>query len=256
MRRLFVPFPLKEPTVHLTGQAAYRLLRVLRMQVGDAVVLFDPTGSEWHATIVATGHDAVVLRLDEPVSADREHPVALWLFQGIAKGEKMDFIVQKATELGVAFIVPMITRRTVVRLDADRAAAKQARWQRIAQAAAEQCGGTKVPKVSPPLPFRQAVMEAAKTDAFLLFYEAAEEPLARALETLCLLPNRHLSPPEKVSSVALMVGPEGGFDPDEVLLARQQGARIVSLGKRILRTETASIVAIVLVLYELGLLER
>lgn len=251
MRRLFVPFPLREPTVHLTGQFAYRLLRVLRMQVGDAVILFDPTGSEWHATIVATEHEAVALRLDEPVSADREHPVALWLFQGIAKGEKMDFIVQKATELGVAFIVPMLTRRTVVRLDADRATAKQARWQRIAQAAAEQCGGTKVPKVSPPLPFRQSVTEAAKTDAFLLFYEAAEEPLAKALETL-----RPLPPSERVSSVALMVGPEGGFDPDEVSLAQRHGAHIVSLGKRILRTETASIIAVALVLYELGLLER
>ena len=256
MRRLFVPFPLRETTVRLTGQLAHRLLRVLRMQVGDAVILFDPQGSEWRATITAIDHDAVALRLDEPLCADREHPIDLWLFQGLAKGEKMDFIVQKATELGVASIVPMLTRRTVVRLDADRAAAKQARWQRIAQSAAEQCGAIKVPQVHPPLPFRQAVTEAARTDAFLLFYEAAEEPLAEALETF-----RHSSPAnsslsKRVGKIALMIGPEGGFDPDEVSLAQRHGARIVSLGKRILRTETASIVAVALVLYELGLLER
>jgi 16S rRNA (uracil1498-N3)-methyltransferase len=150
----------------------------------------------------------------------------------------------------------MLTRRTVVRLDADRAAAKQARWQRIAQSAAEQCGAIKVPQVHPPLPFRQAVTEAAKTDAFLLFYEAAEEPLAEALETF-----RHSSPAnsslsKRVGKIAIMIGPEGGFDPDEVSLAQRHGAHIVSLGKRILRTETASIVAVALVLYELGLLER
>jgi 16S rRNA (uracil1498-N3)-methyltransferase len=221
------------------------------MQVGDSVILFDPQGSEWRATITATDHDTVALRLDEPLCTDREHPIDLWLFQGLAKGEKMDFIVQKATELGVALLVPMLTRRTVVRLDADRAAAKQARWQRIAQSAAEQCGATKVPPIRPPVPFRQAVTEAAKADVFLLFYEAAEEPLAKVLETLRLSP---LS--ERVGRVALMVGPEGGFDPDEVSLAQRHGAHIVSLGKRILRTETASIVAVALVLYELGLLER
>lgn len=245
MRRVFVPFPLTPPTVRLTGQLAHRLLRVLRLGVGDAAILFDPRGTAWKAVVTVTERDAVQLHLCEPLENDREVPISVHLFQAIAKGERMDLVVQKATELGVARIVPMVTRRTVVQLSADRAETKRHRWQRVAQAAAEQCGAQRIPTVDAPVSFQRAVLDAAQADVWLLFYEGAEEPLKAVLAE-----HAH------ASRIAVMVGPEGGFDPDEVMSAQERGARIVSLGKRILRAETAAIVAVALVLYELGALEH
>lgn len=243
MRRIFVPFRLSQGRVQLTGEIAHRLLRVLRLQIGDLLILFDPNGEEWVAKIIASKPELVEMQLMERSPSQREHPIVVGLFQAIPKGERMDFIVQKATELGVRRIVPMLTRRTVVQLSAERAKAKRNRWERIAQAAAEQCGGQFVPEIALPQTFQQALQEAAASDVWLLFYEAAEEPLRNVLEEC-----------KVVQNVAVMVGPEGGFDPEEVITAQQHGARLVSLGKRILRTETAAIIAVALVLYELGVM--
>lgn len=244
MRRIFVPFRLNTKRVQLKGEIAHRLLKVLRLKIGDRVVLFDPKGSEWVAEVEASEPEIVWMQLIEPSFSEREHPVSLWLYQGIPKGEKMDFIVQKATELGVHRIIPMWTRRTVVQLSAERARTKCERWQRLAKAAAEQCGARFVPEVAMPKTFAQALQEVKNSDVLLLFYEAAEEPLRKTMAN-------YQSP----KIISLMVGPEGGFEPEEISAAQKVGAHIVSLGKRILRTETASIVAIALVLYELGLLD-
>ncbi len=243
MRRIFVPFRLTQEQVTLTGDIAHRLFRVLRLHIGDRVILFDPQGAEWVAEITAAKPESVKLQLMECTVSQREHAIAIRLFQAIPKGERMDFIVQKATELGVQQIVPMLTRRTVVQLSAERAQAKRDRWQRIAQAAAEQCGGQFVPEVTLPQTFRKALKEAAASDVWLMFYEAAEEPL-RSVLAGC----------KAAQNAAVMVGPEGGFEPEEVAIAQGQGARLVSLGKRILRTETAVIVAVALTLYELGVM--
>ncbi len=245
MRRFIVPFNLKSEHVTLTDNLAHRLLRVLRMKVGDQVLLCDPRGSEWVAEIVGREANAVKLRLIERYFSQHEPSIYVTLFQGVPKGEKMDFIVQKATELGVQRIVPMFTRRTVVQLSPERAKSKRERWQRVAISATEQSGGKIAPEITLPLNFRQALEEASHSDLWLLFYEGAEKPLRGIIQS-------H----KNVSTVAIMVGPEGGFEPDEVMLAQQKGAQVVSLGRRILRTETAAIVATALALYELGLLER
>ncbi|MFA0753109.1 MAG: hypothetical protein IMHGJWDQ_000880 [Candidatus Fervidibacter sp.] len=244
VRRLFVPFRLTSKRVELDESYVHRLHRVLRLEAGDKLVLFDPAGEEWIAEIVTYRANLVVLQLVERQVALQEPTVSLTLFQGLPKGEKMDFIVQKATELGVNRIVPMMTRRTVVQLTPDRAKGKRARWERVAIAATEQCGGRQVPEIALPMSFYHAVQEAKDADIWLLFYESAELPLREALA--------HVSSPRKV---AVMVGPEGGFDPGEVTLAQRHGAHLVSLGRRLLRTETAAVVAVALVLYELGALE-
>ena len=245
VRRFIVPFNLTTEHVALTDNLAHRILRVLRMKVGDQILLCDPRGVEWVAEIVGTEIDVVRVKLLEPIFSRPEPKTFVTLFQGIPKGDKMDFIVQKATELGVQRIVPMFTRRTVVQLSPDKAKSKRERWQRVAVSATEQSGGKIVPEIALPLPFRKALDEAAKSDLWLLFYEAAEEPLREVV-----------APFKDASHVAIMVGPEGGFEPSEVAEAKRMGAQIVSLGKRILRTETAAIVAVALVLYELGQLER
>ncbi len=245
MRRFIVPFNLTSEHVTLTENFAHRLLRVLRMKVGDRVLLCDPRGSEWVAEIVEARANDVRLKLVERLFSSPEPTIYVTLFQGIPKGEKMDFIVQKVTELGVQKIVPMFTRRTVVQLDPDRAKSKRERWQRVATSAVEQSGGKVVPEIALPVTFRQALDEASQADLWLFFYEAAEEPLKKIVQA-------H----QKINHLAIMVGPEGGFDPSEVVMAQQKGARVVSLGKRILRTETAAIVAVALALYELGLLEQ
>lgn len=244
VRRFIVPFNLTSEHVTLTEDFAHRLLRVLRMKVGDRVLLCDPRGNEWVAEIVGTEASIVRLKLVERLFSQPVPTVYVSLFQGIPKGEKMDFIVQKATELGVQRIVPMLTRRTVVQLNSERAKSKRERWQRVATSAAEQSGGKIAPEIALPMTFRQAVDEASHADLWLFFYEAAEKPLRKVVQS-------H----QKVNHLAIMIGPEGGFDPSEVAMAQQKGARVVSLGKRILRTETAAIVAVALVLYELGLLE-
>ncbi len=249
-----MPFRLIGKQVTLTDQQAHRVRHVLRAQVGDRLLLFDPFGNEWVAEVEGWDADTVWLQLVEPAPATRERSIAVTLFQGLPKGEKMDFIVQKTTELGVRRIVPMITQRTVVRLEPERAKAKQARWQRVAAAATEQSGGRFVPEVALPVLFPQAVKEARKADAWLLFYEAAETPLREALQRN--LPFQSSVPnPQPPSHIAIMIGPEGGFAPEEVTLAQREGALLVGLGKRILRTETAAVVAVALVLYELDALE-
>ncbi|MCS7187720.1 MAG: 16S rRNA (uracil(1498)-N(3))-methyltransferase [Armatimonadetes bacterium] len=244
MRRFIVPFKLTSEHVTLTEEFAHRLIRVLRMKIGDRVILCDSRGSEWVAEIVGAETNTVRLKLIDRLFSPTEPTVYVTLFQGIPKGEKMDFVVQKATELGVQRIVPMFTRRTVVQLSSDRAKSKRERWQRVAISATEQSGGKIVPEIALPLTFRQATDEASHANLWLLFYEAAEKPLREVVQSQ-----------QNVNHVAIMVGPEGGFDPSEVATAQQKGAQVVSLGKRILRTETASIVAVALVLYELGLLE-
>ncbi|MFN4180018.1 MAG: 16S rRNA (uracil(1498)-N(3))-methyltransferase [Armatimonadota bacterium] len=244
MRRFIVPFNLTSENVTLTEDFAHRFLRVLRLKVGDRVLLCDPRGSEWVAEIVGAEDKFVRLKLIERHFSPHEPTIYVTLFQGIPKGEKMDFIVQKATELGVQRIVPMFTKRTVVQLSSEKAKSKRERWQRVATSATEQSGGKIVPEIALPLTFRQALEEASHADLWLLFYEGAEKPLREILQ-----------PHQNVNDVAIMVGPEGGFDPSEVAMAQQKGAMVVSLGKRILRTETAAIVAVALVLYELGLLE-
>ena len=173
----------------------------------------------------------------------RELPVSITLYQGLPKAEKMELIVQKAVELGAAAIIPVEMHRSVVRLDEKKAAAKQKRWQAIAEAAAKQAGRSVIPEVALPLSFKEALrrVEAEGTELCLLPYErssgmAATRELIRSIKA--------------GQRIAVMIGPEGGFEETEVDAAENQGFHVLTLGKRILRTETAGLVMLSLVMAE------
>ena len=216
----------------LTGDPARYLGRVLRLKVGNEVSVFNGDNGEWLAEITKLTKDRVELRVGEPRETNTESPLKLHLVQGISRGERMDFVVQKATELGVKRITPVLTDYGVVRLDEKRAAKRQQHWQRVAQSACEQSGRVRPPLVDAPIAintwFGGAAGVSDSTDLVL-------DPRATtALDDLD-------APREKL---CLLIGPEGGFSERELDDAKAAGFRPVAMGPRVLRTETAAIAAL------------
>jgi 16S rRNA (uracil1498-N3)-methyltransferase len=204
------------------------LARVLRLGPGDTVVASDGAGHDYTVRLDAVRPRAtgVVVGMAD---AGAESPLAITLVQGVPKGDKLETIVRAATELGVARIVPALTARTVVRLADRETAGRLARWQRVAREAAKQCGRRVVPEVAPPRPLDRCVDEARAAELALCLWEGEPSPLGAALADA--------TPPRRV---AILIGPEGGLEPREVESARARGWRVVGLGQRILRTETAA----------------
>ena len=234
MPRFFLPLAAFEgasagATVTITGDDARHISLALRMRTGDAVTLCDGKGTEYDGTLVSLTPTAVEVEISSPRKSTREMPVRVTLYQGLAKGDKMDTIIQKAVELGVSRIVPVTTSRCIMKMG-DNADKKIARWQKIANEAAGQCGRGVLPEVTAPVIFKEAV-KAAKEDELSLFcYEelGLTKPLSALLSE---------DPP---ATLSFFVGPEGGFDPAEAALATEAGIQLCGLGPRILRTETAS----------------
>ncbi len=217
------------------GTEFRHLQRVLRLREGDHVTLFDDAGKEHAGVIVSLSPRVAVVRVTASTMPQRESPLAVTLYQGIPKGRKMDLVVEKATELGVHAIVPF---SSAFSLGAGAgAAAKRERWERIAVAAAKQSGRTRVPTIAPPLAFAEVVSAAAEHDVRLLFFEGSGTVPFVALD-------EPAAPPR---TAAIAIGPEGGFSRDETAAARGAGFMLVDMGPRILRTETAALVAITLV---------
>ncbi|HJZ84760.1 MAG TPA: 16S rRNA (uracil(1498)-N(3))-methyltransferase [Polyangia bacterium] len=246
MARLYVPAErLDASELEVAGPEHHYLCRVLRLRPGDPVVLFDGQGHERDAQLIRVGPRSATLRLSGRREVALPSGPALTLLVGLAKGDKMDFIVQKATELGVARIVPVLTERSVIRPgERTRVAARQARWNKIAREAARQCGRADVPAIAPVCPLG-AALAAAPTGALrLLFWEQA-----RAVKLRDLLPK---APP---AQVVIAVGPEGGFSAAEAAAAQALGFVAVGLGSRTLRAETAALAALAVVGYALGMLE-
>jgi 16S rRNA (uracil1498-N3)-methyltransferase len=228
---VFVDVPLSAgEALALPAAPAAHLVRVLRLGVGDAVVLFNGRGGEYSATIESTQRDRVQVRIGTHSPIDRESALSTTLLQGIARGEKMDHVIQKATELGVTRLIPVMSARSTVRLDAQGAARKQQHWQSVAIAACEQSGRNRVPTVESPMSLADA---CAAADAVL---KLALVPTAGALPLRSLLGSTAAAP----ASIAMLVGPEGGLDEDEVRIAQHAGFVGCTLGPRILRTETAA----------------
>lgn len=217
----------------LAADQAHHVARVLRLGPGDSVTLFDGNGSEYAAVIVRAAPGGVTLNIGERVSVDRESPLRVALAQAISSGERMDYTIQKAVELGVVRVQPLTTERCVVRLDGTRAQKRVAHWQAVAVAACEQCGRNRVPRVAPVMTLREWLAQDVRADAEDLRLLLA----AQAETTLHALPKPSLG-------VALLAGPEGGLAPDERNDARRAGFVPVKLGPRILRTETAAVAAI------------
>jgi 16S rRNA (uracil1498-N3)-methyltransferase len=245
LTRCFVPATLAgQSQLILPEGASTHIARVLRLRVGAALILFDGRGGEFEATIMAVEKRGVRVQLGAHHAIEREAPVAVTLLQCVIRAERMDFIVQKATELGVAAIVPVQSRHGVVRLDESAMQRRQRHWQAIATGACEQCGRNRIPELQAPVSFEVACTGvAARAGAGLLLDPAGSRSLAQALATPALKP---------LGTVAVCIGPEGGFSEDEIALAREHGFLICSLGPRVLRAETAPIAALAVIQGLLG----
>lgn len=216
--------------VTLRGPAAAHVTRVLRLGAGDAVTLFNGDGMDYPARITALRHGSVDAEVIGRTAARAESPLAMTLVQGIARAERMDLVVQKATELGVAAIVPVATARSVVKLDADSRDRKTAHWRGIAVAACEQCGRARVPDVLEPVTLAARLAKPADAGLRFLLSPDADSSLAAAARG--------------ATSVELLVGPEGGLEDAERKSALAAGYRACGLGPRVLRSETAALAAL------------
>lgn len=226
--RFFCPEPLRVGAIAVLPEAiAHHAVRVLRLGIGDRLVLFDGAGGEYRGHIVAAGR-RVEVALDGFDADERESALALTLVQALPAADKMDWVVQKAVELGVTRIVPVASRRSVVKLSGERAARRVEHWRQVAVAACEQCGRNRLPEVEDIVDLPHFLAREGGSSRFIL----APGGTAR----LAALPVQQ--------AAQLMVGPEGGWEEDEVAAARSTGWQPLALGPRTLRTETAGLAAL------------
>jgi 16S rRNA (uracil1498-N3)-methyltransferase len=231
LTRIHVPVALHtDADIVLPANAANHLVRVLRLREGAALLVFDGNGQEHHAEISRIEGHKVSVRLGNKLSGNTESSLRITLVQGVSRGERMDWTLQKATELGVSAIAPVLTARSVVRLDDKQADKKLEHWQGVVIGACEQSGRRVVPMVHAPMSLRSYLSSHNKDGMRFVLSPTAPASLA-GLNSLS-------------SKVELLIGPEGGLDDDEVMLAEQAGFTPVRLGPRVLRTETASVVAL------------
>ena len=225
--RLFVETELQPRSkLILAENAAHHAARVLRLHDGDTVVLFDGRGGEYEARLAMPGRGQVAAETGERRDPERESPLRITLVQAVSSSEKMDFTIQKAVELGVAAIQPILTAKSLVRLSAEREEKKLTRWRRVAIAACEQCGRNRIPEIDEPLPLERYRAPADSSKILLSPSGTAK------LGTLARSP------------VTLAVGPEAGFSDEEEQLLQRAGFVPMRLGPRILRTETAALAAL------------
>lgn len=224
--------------VEISGQAGQHIARVLRMRPGEELVLFDGSGGEHSARIERIQGDRIFLaRLGfDPV--EREAPVRVTLLQGISRGERMDWTIQKATELGVHRILPLGSQRSTVKLTAERAEKRRDHWQAVAISACEQCGRNRIPEVTAPLSLEKALDEVSSYPLKLSLRGDAQ--------------TRPADLPDSPGQVCIAIGPEGGLDQNELQALERAGFRGLRLGPRVLRTETAGLAAMAALLGRWG----
>lgn len=231
------PFHLQE-RLRLEEKASHHLARVLRAQVGDALTLFNGQGGEYRAVISHIDKKGVEVEIREFVAREVASPLQLHLAQGIAKGEKMDFIIQKATELGVSAITPIITERCNVRLQGEREEKRMQHWISVAISACEQSGRNDVPTIFQPISFMEWLPTIQAELAFVLSPHVSTKLDQHTLTS----GNR----------IVLTIGPEGGLSPKEMDAASEHGFKPLNLGPRVLRTETAALAALSVLQYQFG----
>lgn len=226
--RLFVSGELINGTeLVIEGDRARYLGRALRLRVGDELTIFNGDGPEWSAHITAMTKNTATIQVGDSHDAGSESPLKIHLVQGVSRGERMDFVVQKATELGVKRITPVLTEYGMVKLDDKRASKRREHWEGIAASACEQSGRTRLPLIDAAVPLKEWFGEqAADADVDLILKPGAHTPLARI--------------PAPQTKVCVLIGPEGGFSATEYEDAEVSGFQAVSLGPRVLRTETAA----------------
>lgn len=223
--------------IRVRGEDCAHIRKVLRLGEGDLLTLCDGEGKDFLCEITAVGKEEIVTRILSSSRSESEPSVLCALFMALPKGEKMEYILQKSVELGVGLVVPVTSERCVVRLTPPEGQKKRERWQRIAEAAAKQSGRGLVPPVSAPVPFETALSMMALYQNKAVCYEGERSvSLSSCLQ-------------ENMKDFAFLVGPEGGLSPKEIELCKKRGFSTVGLGKRILRTETAPLAVLSIVLY-------
>ena len=233
------PDQIREDQILIT-EDAHHIAHVLRMKPGDSLVVCDGQGTDFQTTIESISDQAVVCNIETKALSQAEPDIHITLFQGLPKSDKLEWILQKGTELGVSAFVPVEMQRSVARIEAKKEDRKTERLQKIIEAAAKQSARGVIPVVERACRLEQVIARMAQYDLFLVPYEGAlDRPLKGVLEALSVRPKK----------VAILIGPEGGIDPAEVEKLVQNGAVTVGLGQRILRTETAGPVAASLLLY-------
>ncbi len=234
---------LYDNTVIIQGSDVNHIRNVLRMKPGEELnVSNGQDGKEYRCAVASLEEDRVVCQLRFVKEDNVELSSRVHLFQALPKADKMEFIIQKAVELGACRIIPVAAKRCVVKLDGKKAASKTARWQAIAQAAAKQCRRGIIPEVAEVMSFDKAVRQAADMDVKMIPYELAEG----MVKTREIIGSLHDG-----QDIALFIGPEGGFEESEIQLAMENGILPVTLGRRILRTETAGMTVLSWIMYQL-----
>ena len=245
MQRFFVePHQIDEEAhqIHITGSDVNHISNVLRMKTGEELWISDGSKYEYRCTIESFEPDEVLLHIVYSQEPEYELPCRIYLFQGLPKADKMELIIQKAVELGAYEIIPVETKRCVVKLDGRKSAKKTARWQQIAESAAKQSKRMLIPNVHEVLTFREALKYAESMDVRLVPYE-----LARGMHET----KEILAGIEPGQSVGIFIGPEGGFEEKEIEAAIEGGAKPITLGRRILRTETAGLAILSVLMFQL-----
>jgi 16S rRNA (uracil1498-N3)-methyltransferase len=242
MRRLFYKGILAD-TVEITGSDAHHLMHVMRAKAGQEIILVDDENQVARMEMTAFREDAVTLTLLERLEADTESPIDLVLAQCLLKSDKMDMVVQKAVELGAVGVIPVRSQNCVVRYDAKKAAARQQRWQKIADEAAKQCGRTALLAVNPVTDIKALIAAEKECEDSVLVFFYENEDTQTVKEYLRQIKSRR---------IVLLVGPEGGFSLDEAKAVEEAGGKSVTLGPRILHAETAALTAMSVVQYECG----
>ena len=243
MHKFFVP---KESIcnnrVTIQGEDVKHILKVLRLKQGAVISINNCMGQEYIGEIISTDKKEVLVNIKEEVSLNNESPIEVYLFQGLPKSSKMDLIVQKATELGIKEITPVITERVEVKSEI-REYKRLDRWQRIALEACKQCKRSLIPTINSPVELKKLIELLKNMDLIVVPYENQEEyGIKKVIQGL------HT----EVKKVGIVIGPEGGFEKVEIDKLKELGAHIVTLGPRILRTETAGFVCASLIMYEIG----
>ena len=245
MQRFFAePYQIQEEEskITLTGSDLNHMKNVLRMRIGEEVWISDGSKKVYHCTIEEFMEDCAILHILEAEEAGYELPNQIYLFQGLPKGDKMELIIQKAVELGVYSIVPVEMKRCVVKLDEKKAQKKTARWQQISESAAKQSKRMLIPEVKRVMSWKEALAFAKELDVLLVPYE-----LAKGMKGT----REIISSIKSDQSIGIFIGPEGGFEEEEVQAAIEAGAKPVTLGKRILRTETAGMTMLSILMFTL-----
>lgn len=243
MHHFFVtPSQVDGEVIHIEGSDVNHMKNVLRMKPGEKLEVSDGNNILYVCEVAAYEEQEAILSVLEAKQADTELSTRLYLFQGLPKGDKMELIVQKAVELGVCEVIPVAMKRCVVKLDAKKASKKVERWNGIAESAAKQAGRSRVPEVTEVLDFEEALKKAGMLDHILVPYELAEG-MAYTRDVIHQI--------QKGQSVGIFIGPEGGFEKEEVERAKACGAKEITLGRRILRTETAGLTTLSILMFML-----